>query len=139
MLQFRDGVTSYNLAHSTTPYTILFRLHSLDNERIKSLDGELLAVVFYLQFAFVFEVGILDMVDQPIFGKMNRIGRNWSRESFDLRHEINVQLLVGGKVSIVGFLHHALFVAEMFDDNVDQVLQGGSITWIFRDVEDSLE
>ena len=71
MLQFAM-VLQATISHTVRHRTLLFRLHSLDNERIKSLDGELLAVVLYLQFAFVFEVGVLDVVDQPAKTKTER-------------------------------------------------------------------
>ena len=92
-----------------------------------------------LQLAFVFEVGGLDMVHQPVLGEVDRIIGHWNRQTLQLSHEVSVQLFVGPNLSIVGFLHHTLLIREMLRDNRPQMIEGTSITWSLGDVEDSLE
>jgi hypothetical protein len=92
-----------------------------------------------LQFAFVLEVGVLDVVDQPFLGELDGVSAQWSLESLQLLDEVNVQRIVSVVVSIAGLLHHALLMLEMFIDEFNQTVQSTSVTWAVGTREDAVE
>jgi len=92
-----------------------------------------------LQLALVSEVNGLDVVDEPVLGKVDGGVIYGGFEGADLGYELFVDLLVGVEVRIASLCHHTLLITEVVLGDGDEFGQGIGAALIGGDVKDALE